>query len=222
MNQTPKERKEKPKRGKIIYSKVFQTTGEVLNQNQEFQLDIPQDSNIPMEGEDSRKLRTCVACGELESFEKPLAIMAASTKAPVFWKVPVQTGEVVSNAFKTWDKNILLDYKDTEYGVGYDPVSRLSLDSNRFESYVLSTCGHSIHHSCLNRRIIGSAQYSCPLCHNLHDMIILTLLGNRDSNIPAEVFNGSPNHLKYNQIVESADPNRKLGYLLDVFSNRIF
>ena len=145
--------------------------------------------------------------------------MAASTKAPVFWKVPVQTGEVVSNAFKTWDKNILLDYKDTEYGVGYDPVSRLSLDSNRFESYVLSTCGHSIHHSCLNRRIIGSAQYSCPLCHNLHDMIILTLLGNRDSNIPAEVFNGSPNHLKYNQIVESADPNRKLGYLLDVFSN---
>ena len=143
--------------------------------------------------------------------------MAASTKAPVFWKVPVQTGEVVSNAFKTWDKNILLDYKDTEYGVGYDPVSRLSLDSNRFESYVLSTCGHSIHHSCLNRRIIGSAQYSCPLCHNLHDMIILTLLGNRDSNIPAEVFNGSPNHLKYNQIVESADPNRKLGYLLDVF-----
>lgn len=205
------------KRKNNIFKKFSKQREKFLNQNQEFQLDIPQDSNIPMEGEDSRKLRTCVACGELESFEKPLAIMAASTKAPVFWKVPVQTGEVVSNAFKTWDKNILLDYKDTEYGVGYDPVSRLSLDSNRFESYVLSTCGHSIHHSCLNRRIIGSAQYSCPLCHNLHDMIILTLLGNRDSNIPAEVFNGSPNHLKYNQIVESADPNRKLGYLLDVF-----
>ena len=51
------------KRKNNIFKKFSKQREKFLNQNQEFQLDIPQDSNIPMEGEDSRKLRTCVACG---------------------------------------------------------------------------------------------------------------------------------------------------------------
>lgn len=205
------------KRKTSILKKFSQQQEKFLTQNEDLQKNMPQTSAVPMEGEDSQRLRTCVACGELESFEKPLAIMAASIKAPVFWKLPPESGEVVSNAFRTWDKNLLLDSKATEYGVGYDTVTKLALDTNQFESWVLSSCAHSIHHSCLGRRIIGSSQYSCPLCHNLHDLIIPTILVNKDVDIPMEVLNGPPISLKYNQIVQSADSNIKLGHLLRVF-----
>lgn len=158
-----------------------------MNQNKDLTFETKVDDKNA-DDDDTKLTRTCVACGELESYEKPLGIMSSNTKASVFWKLPRHSSEVLSVGYKEWDKDSLLHTNPGDYGVGYESRDLQKLYNNEFEARVLSTCGHSIHYDCLASRTIGISQYPCPLCHNLNESFLPSYVGSLDLEVPREML----------------------------------
>ncbi|RCK62923.1 E3 ubiquitin-protein ligase UBR1 [Candida viswanathii] len=211
-----RKKRQAEERNNKVLKKFLKQQEKFLNQNKDLTFEAAGNEKVSA-GDDTKNLRTCVACGELESFEKPLGIMVSNTKAPIFWKLPPLAGEALSAAYKEWDKDLLLHSNADDYGIGYDTGDAPPTYGNDFEARVLSTCGHSIHYECVARRTLGISQYPCPLCHNLHESFIPSFMGNLDVEVPRDILFGPTEHVKYNQIVQGANSNSKRTRLLEVF-----
>ncbi|KAK6884917.1 E3 ubiquitin-protein ligase UBR1 [Candida tropicalis] len=113
-----KKRQAEERKNKIL-KKFSKQREKFLNQNKDLTFETKVDDKNA-DDDDTKLTRTCVACGELESYEKPLGIMSSNTKASVFWKLPRHSSEVLSVGYKEWDKDSLLHTNPDDYGVGYE------------------------------------------------------------------------------------------------------
>ncbi|RLV96341.1 E3 ubiquitin-protein ligase UBR1 [Spathaspora sp. JA1] len=203
--ETEKKKRLATERANKIMKKFSRQREQFLSQNKDLDSDmLANDDN----GEETEHLRTCVLCGEQESVENPFGILASSTKAAVFWKIPRFKHEEVGMAFKRWNKEILFNENSASYGVGYHS----GVDNKvTFELPVVSTCGHGIHYECYRRGSTGLTHYPCPLCHNLHDTFIPSYIAPLPhSRISDEFLFGDPHHSRYNMITHCTQAGPKI------------
>ncbi|EGW35416.1 uncharacterized protein SPAPADRAFT_131561 [Spathaspora passalidarum NRRL Y-27907] len=212
--ETEVERKKRlaTERANRIMRKFSRQREQFLSKNKDLDADLDNDDKSEVEGH----LRTCVLCGEQESVDSPFGILASSTKAATFWKIPTSKHDQVANAYKKWDKSIAYDESATTYGVGYHFNAENDVP---FEFPVVSTCGHGIHYECYKRGSTGLTHYPCPLCHDLHDMFIPSYIPSATNRISDRFLHGEPQFTRYNMITHCIDATSKINNVVSSLIN---
>lgn len=186
-----------------VMKKFAKQREKFLEQNAEYGMD---ETEGTQDVDDAKsELRVCVSCGEPESTAEPFGILASVTKSCTFWKLPENDPLFVQQAFGDLDHVIEFEGQNT-FPNGYK-YAKLEFDNLRRaeEGHVVSTCGHGMHFRCYKTSTNELRHFPCPLCHNLHDMFIPSLLPDEGNGgqLSRGFFDTYPYHDTYNKIVHS-------------------
>lgn len=142
--------------------------------------------------------RKCVACGEAESPDQLFGFLLCRTDSSIFWKVPEGT-QYQDLAFGDLDARAQPE-DGKLYPSGY-PYKMMLKDKNATLSAVVgSSCAHGMHYKCYLRAQTLLRTFPCPLCHNLHDSFIPSML-EKNRDIPDKFLSGDPEITKYNRLL---------------------
>ncbi|KAI5965757.1 UBR1 [Candida pseudojiufengensis] len=151
-------RKAEERKNKIL-KKYSKRQEKFLEKNKEYKEEAKDEEGL------TDSSRTCVLCGEKESFDKVFGILCGTTQPAIFWPLyPVAS----KRASDIWSDDLYANEDDSKYGnqiqIQEPFVSR--------QRNVLSTCGHGIHYDCYRNSGGDSAYYQCSLCHNYYQYFL--------------------------------------------------
>jgi E3 ubiquitin-protein ligase UBR1 len=206
-SETEKKKRQSDERKARVMKKFAKQREKFLSQNQEY---AEPETTPTTESEESEPLhlRTCVLCGDSESFQAPFGFLATITKAASLWKV-----EEAHTVFSSLAFGLLNDQKTTnnneEYGKGYNYMQdETPLSNGRVEALVFNSCGHPMHYECYSRACGNSKHFPCPLCHNLQEFFIPSYVSPPIGGISDDECNREPINNKYNQIMKSSSSSK--------------
>lgn len=169
--------------------------------------------------EEISNTRKCVACGEEESLDRVFGLLLCHTESSIFWKVPEST-QYRDLAFGNLDARAKPE-DGKLYAPGY-PYQMMSKDNGILLSAVVgSSCAHGMHYKCYVRARTQLQTFPCPLCHNLHDSFIPSMLAT-NGTIPKKFLDGEPEIAKYNRILASCGGEKMNEISRSIFSKEYF
>lgn len=142
--------------------------------------------------------RKCVACGEAESPDQLFGLLLCRTDSSIFWKVPEET-QYRDLAFGDLDARAQPEAGKL-YPPGYPYHLMLKNKNVNLSAVVGSSCAHGMHYKCYVRAQTLLKTFPCPLCHNLHDSFIPSMLV-KDQVIPDKFLTDDPEITKYNRLL---------------------
>lgn len=185
-----------------VMKKFAKQREKFLEQNAEYEI---QEEKHDEESEGESELRVCVSCGEPENTDEAFGFLATVTKGSIFWKLQENDPLLVQHAFADWD-HVIEPEGQKVFPAGYK-YPKLEHEDRRKpeEGHIVSTCGHGMHHLCYTNATNQMRHFPCPLCHNLHDIFILSLLqpDEKDQQYTRHYLSGRPKNVRYNSIVNS-------------------
>ncbi|ODV78409.1 uncharacterized protein CANTADRAFT_6802 [Suhomyces tanzawaensis NRRL Y-17324] len=194
-------RKNKERQSKVM-KKFENQRKKFLSMNKEFEQPESESQSTEYVSQD----RTCVLCGEAETLNESLGLLASKTKASCFWKLPIGQSDHMNRSFKPFDLQHTTVETKSFYKRGYYYGRGDAMFPSDFEeAQVLSTCGHFIHHRCFKNAIGLNRHYPCPLCRNLHNVFIPSFRDPKSVNGEENLveLDYDPKLQKYNQIFNS-------------------